>query len=217
LPVSRIRPKSSSSAVREGHAFEALPRIGPLEQSAVLPDPAESLHQRAPDQVRPVVGDSGELVVRVGPHLGPVGDREESQGGEGAELEGARHPAGELRARRGVKDTLGVAAHPAVPEQGLQGGQVEQRRGIARDENAAGVNAGRAVSRGALADGEAAGVAGSVSRQVAGHARDVAIAAQDLVEYQRLAQPRERRSYPRRTGKAGDPAARRQPADQSHQ
>ena len=59
--------------------------------------------------------------------------------------------------------------------------------------------------RRALADGEAEVVAGGELWEVTGHAGDVAIAAQDLVERERLAEMNQGRSY------MGGPPERRDP------
>ena len=65
-----------------------------------------------------------------------------------------------------------------------------------------------------LADRQASAVACGKDRKVAGHARDVAIAAQDLVECQRLTKPDELGPDVRRTLEAGDSAIRGELADQ---
>jgi hypothetical protein len=82
-----------------------------------------------------------------------------------------------------------VHHHAPVPEERAHRREVERGGRVARDELALGVNPGRAEPGGALADRETAAVARTEGRQVAAHAGDVVIPAQDLVEGQRLAQP----------------------------
>ncbi len=79
-----------------------------------------------------------------------------------------------------------VLLDPAIPEERLQGREVEERRGISGDEGSGRMSSGGTEAQAALADREAPGVTQSVGRQVTRHARDVPVAAQDLVEGQRL-------------------------------
>ena len=153
----------------------------------------------------------------VGAHLRAGEHREQPQCREGAELEPARHLAREFRPCGGVKDALRVPAHPAIPEERIERGEIEQRWGVSRNEHPVGMDARRSQSACTLADGETASVAGSVGREMAGHAGDVAIAAQNLVERQRLAEADQCRPNRRRPAQCGDAARRGQLANETGQ
>ena len=75
-----------------------------------------------------------------------------------------------------------VHGDPSVPEQRLESGEIEQWRGIPRNEGPGRVNPAWAKPRGALADREASGIAGPERGQMTGHAGNIAIPAQNLVE-----------------------------------
>jgi hypothetical protein len=99
-----------------------------------------------------------------------------------------------------------VFEHAPIPEQMPDQVEVEQRRRVARDERAIGMHAVRAEAARALPDREAASVPGGQRRHVAGHARDVPVPAQLLVEHEHPSEPREASAYKWRRRQRPDPA-----------
>ncbi len=104
---------------------------------------------------------------------------------------------------RGVEGAGIVLEDPTVPEHRLVLVEIEQRRCISRDKESLGVNPRSSQAGCSLADGEATEIARAERRKMTGHARDVAVPAQDLVERKCLAQLDERRSDDRWTGSRG--------------
>src|SRR4051794_3498893 len=95
------------------------------------------------------------------------------------------------RIRWGRQLALVVDLHPAIPEERPVGEQVERGRRVPRDECAAGMNPRRTETGGALSDRQTAPIAGGEPRQVTGHAGDVLVSAQNLIEGQHLTQAHE--------------------------
>ena len=112
-----------------------------------------------------------------------------------------------MRSCRGVVAALFVALHPAVPEERLRRREVEEGWSVAGDEAALRMRPARPEAGCALTDRQAARVAGGERRQVAGHAGNVVVAAQDLVEGQNTAEPDERRPDAGRASELSDTAA----------
>jgi len=95
--------------------------------------------------------------------------------------------------------------------------EIEQRRCISRYEESFWVNPRGSQAGCSLADGEATEIARAERRKMTGHARDVAVPAQDLVERKCLAQLDERRSDERSSFHWSDPAGSGQLAHLSRQ
>ena len=82
-------------------------------------------------------GDRRKLVAVEAAHLRPRGHREEALRRGGTKLQHRCHLRRELIAGRGVISALRVARHAAVPEERIEGKEIEQRRRVARNEDAA--------------------------------------------------------------------------------
>jgi hypothetical protein len=196
--------------VRERHVLELGPGIRRLEQTAVLADRTEALHQSGPDVGEIVVRDRGQLVAGKRAHLESIRDREHRLRRQRAELEHLRHLGGDLRSGGCVETALRVDLHASVPEQMLQRVQVERRRRVPRDESCRRRLARRPETSAALPDGQALVVPRREGREMARHARDVAIAAENLVEREGLAELRQGGAHVRCGRKRNDSSFRRQ-------
>ena len=210
-----MNPGDGVARVGESHLVEPFTGIRRLEHAAVLGDSTEAGHDTGPDLQPLVVRDGGQLVAAEGPHLLAGKYREHRLGRDGAELENRRHGRSEIGSGGGMVVTRIVPADPAVPEQLLDGEEVEDLRGVPGNESDSrvGVNSCRSESDPPLAERQTPAVAGSEGREVTGHTGDVFVAAQQLVEREGLAQPDQRGTYLRRLVQRGDAASRGQQPD----
>ncbi len=195
----------------EAHVVEALPGVRALEHRTVLGDPAQPPHQEPPNALMEAVRDRGQLVPGIGPHLGPREHREHWEGRYGAALED--RPLGGQDRLRAADDTGGGHEHTPVPREHVHRVEVEECRRTPVDEFALRVHPVETEAGRPLADGEAPPVHRGARGQVARHAGDVPVAAQDLVERERLTEQRQLRAHRRRTLQRRDPLAGRECPD----
>ena len=176
----------------ERHVGERRSGVCRLKERAILWNRTEPLHQGGPDSREIVIGKRRKLVAATRAHFRAIRDGEQRERRHWSKLQHLRHLGRQLRTGRSAQPALVVQLDATVPEQSSHRAKVEQRRRVPWNEDTLRVLPHRSEAIAALANRQAFPVAQAERRHVTRHARDVAVAAQDLVERQASSEQDER-------------------------